>query len=28
MDPDLKNSEHSLLVKELARVWPEAGEWS
>ncbi len=27
-DPGLKKPEHSLLVKELARVWPEAGEWS
>ncbi|MBI2852547.1 MAG: hypothetical protein HYX84_05560 [Chloroflexi bacterium] len=27
-DQELKNAEHSLLVKELARVWPEAGEWS
>ena len=27
-DPELKANEHSLLVKELARVWPEAGEWS
>lgn len=29
-DPKLKNPEHALLVKELARVWPdfEAGEWS
>ncbi|MBI4283021.1 MAG: ATP-dependent DNA helicase RecG [Chloroflexi bacterium] len=27
-DPKLEKPEHSLLVKELARVWPEAGEWS
>ncbi len=27
-DPELAKPEHSLLVKELARVWPEAGEWS
>jgi ATP-dependent DNA helicase RecG len=27
-DPELKKPEHALLVKELARVWPEAGEWS
>jgi ATP-dependent DNA helicase RecG len=27
-DKRLENSEHSLLAKELARVWPEAGEWS
>jgi len=27
-DPKLKNTTHTLLVKELARVWPEAGEWS
>jgi len=27
-DPGLKKPEHSLLAKELARVWPEAGEWS
>ncbi len=28
-DPDLKNPEHQLLVKELARVWPgEDSEWS
>jgi ATP-dependent DNA helicase RecG len=27
-DPTLKNPEHSLLLKELARIWPEAGEWS
>ncbi|MBI2852544.1 MAG: ATP-dependent DNA helicase RecG [Chloroflexi bacterium] len=27
-DPELKSPEHSLLGKELARVWPEAGEWS
>ena len=28
VDPELKKSEHSLLAKELAKVWPEAGEWS
>ncbi len=28
IDPTLEKSEHSLLSKELARVWPEAGEWS
>ncbi len=27
-DPGLKKSEHHLLAKELARVWPQAGEWS
>jgi ATP-dependent DNA helicase RecG len=27
-DKNLEKSEHSLLAKELARVWPEAGEWS
>jgi ATP-dependent DNA helicase RecG len=27
-DPGLKKSEHSPLAKELARIWPEAGEWS
>jgi ATP-dependent DNA helicase RecG len=27
-DPTLKKPEHALLVKELARVWPKAGEWS
>jgi len=27
-DPNLEEPEHSLLAKELARVWPEAGEWS
>ncbi|MBI4304606.1 MAG: ATP-dependent DNA helicase RecG [Chloroflexi bacterium] len=27
-DPTLKKPEHLLLAKELARVWPEAGEWS
>jgi ATP-dependent DNA helicase RecG len=27
-DKDLKKPEHKLLVKELTRVWPEAGEWS
>ncbi len=28
IDPTLEQSEHSLLARELARVWPEAGEWS
>ncbi|MBI4188294.1 MAG: ATP-dependent DNA helicase RecG, partial [Chloroflexi bacterium] len=27
-DPELKKPEHKPLAKELARVWPEAGEWS
>lgn len=27
-DKKLEKPEHSLLAKELARVWPEAGEWS
>lgn len=27
-DPNLEKPEHHLLTKELARVWPEAGEWS
>jgi len=28
-DPGIKSSEHRLLVKELARIWPkEDGEWS
>ncbi|MFC2034962.1 ATP-dependent DNA helicase RecG [Chloroflexota bacterium] len=27
-DPKLEKPEHSLLTKALARVWPEAGEWS
>ncbi len=27
-DPGLERPEHHLLTKELARVWPEAGEWS
>ncbi len=27
-DPSLEKAEHCLLAKELARVWPEAGEWS
>jgi len=27
-DPVLKKPEHALLVKELGRVWPKAGEWS
>ncbi|MDP2931821.1 MAG: ATP-dependent DNA helicase RecG, partial [Chloroflexota bacterium] len=28
VDPDLKKPDHRPLVKELARIWPEAGEWS
>jgi len=28
VDPGLGTPEHQLLAKELARVWPEAGEWS
>jgi len=28
IDPGLEKPEHHLLAKELARVWPEAGEWS
>ncbi|MFC1982425.1 ATP-dependent DNA helicase RecG [Chloroflexota bacterium] len=28
IDPDLSKAEHHLLAKELARVWPEAAEWS
>jgi len=28
IDPNLEKAEHRPLVKELARVWPEAGEWS
>jgi len=27
-DKGLEKPEHSLLAKEMARVWPEAGEWS
>jgi hypothetical protein len=27
-DKTLEKPEHKLLAKELARVWPEAGEWS
>lgn len=27
-DPGLEKTDHHLLSKELARVWPEAGEWS
>jgi len=27
-DPELKKPEHTNLAKELARVWPQAGEWS
>jgi len=29
IDPSLEKTEHRLLSKELARVWPaEGGEWS
>jgi len=28
IDPSLDKPEHYLLAKELARVWPQAGEWS
>jgi len=28
IDPGLKKDEHCLLVKEMAKVWPEAAEWS
>jgi len=28
IDPSLGKPEHRLLARELARVWPEAGEWS
>ncbi|MFC1990519.1 ATP-dependent DNA helicase RecG, partial [Chloroflexota bacterium] len=28
IDPELEKAEHLPLAKELARVWPEAGEWS
>jgi len=28
IDPSLDKPEHHLLSKELARVWPQAGEWS
>lgn len=28
IDPRLEKPEHHLMAKELARVWPEAGEWS
>jgi ATP-dependent DNA helicase RecG len=28
IDPRLEQAEHHPLAKELARVWPEAGEWS
>lgn len=28
IDPGLGKPEHKLLSIELARVWPEAGEWS
>jgi ATP-dependent DNA helicase RecG len=27
-DPGLSSPQHHLLARELARVWPEAGEWS
>ncbi len=27
-DKKLEQPEHSLLSKELARIWPDAGEWS
>jgi ATP-dependent DNA helicase RecG len=27
-DPTLKQPEHIPLLKELTRIWPEAGEWS
>ncbi len=27
-DPRLKKPEHTLLARELARVWPESAEWS
>jgi ATP-dependent DNA helicase RecG len=27
-DPHLKQPEHSLLVNELTRIWPQAAEWS
>ncbi|MFC1902724.1 ATP-dependent DNA helicase RecG [Chloroflexota bacterium] len=27
-DPNLEKPEHHLLAREMARVWPEAGEWS
>jgi ATP-dependent DNA helicase RecG len=28
LDPDMAASEHRPLAQELARVWPQAGEWS
>ncbi len=28
IDPSLDKPQHHLLAKELARVWPQAGEWS
>jgi ATP-dependent DNA helicase RecG len=28
IDPGLEKAEHHLLARELARVWPRAGEWS
>jgi ATP-dependent DNA helicase RecG len=27
-DPEMKEAEHRLLARELARVWPKTGEWS
>ncbi len=27
-DPRLKKPEHTLIARELARVWPESAEWS
>ena len=27
-DPLLEKPEHAPMAKELARVWPQAGEWS
>ena len=28
VDYGLKKAEHNLLARELARIWPEAAEWS